>query len=71
LRHVHMTDADQFGSHLVWGEGIIPLDDYVGALKHAGYDGSLTIELTNARYNIEPTEPLARSVRVLTEALQR
>lgn len=32
LCHVHMVDADRTGSHLAWGEGMLPLQQYIREL---------------------------------------
>lgn len=42
--HVHFTDGRP-GGHLVWGQGLHPLDDYVDTLARNGYQGLLGLNL--------------------------
>ncbi|YCI04570.1 TIM barrel protein [Ensifer sp. D2-11] len=69
VAHVHFTDADAGGSHLAWGEGIIDLEGLVAYLRNQRYEGSLTIELTNWKYNVDPTRPLRQCVESMRKAL--
>jgi fructoselysine 3-epimerase len=69
VAHVHFTDSDAGGSHLAWGEGIIDLDKLVAYLRSQNYEGSLTIELTNWKYNVDPTPPLKQCVEAMRNAL--
>ena len=71
LAHVHFTDSDAGGSHLAWGEGIVDLPDLVGYLRAQGYQGSLTVELTNWKYNVDPTPALEKCVTAMRRALGR
>jgi protein FrlC len=49
LVHVHLVDgAPQ--SHLAWGDGILPLAKYLGALGQHGYAGYATLEICDRRY---------------------
>ena len=70
VAHVHFTDSDAGGSHLAWGEGIIDLDQLVAYLRQENYGGSLTIELTNWKYNVDPTPPLVQCVEAMRAALR-
>lgn len=69
LAHVHFTDSDPGGSHLAWGEGIIDLPKMIGYLRAQGYAGSLTVELTNWKYNVEPLAPMRQCVDAIRQAL--
>lgn len=69
VAHVHFTDSDAGGSHLAWGDGIIDLDKLVAYLRSQNYEGSLTIELTNWKYNVDPTPPLKQCVEAMRKAL--
>lgn len=71
VAHVHFTDADAGGSHLAWGDGMIDLDDLVAYLRAQHYDGALTVELTNWKYNVDPTPPLKQCVSAVRTALAR
>ncbi|MCF6124276.1 MULTISPECIES: hypothetical protein [Mesorhizobium] len=69
VAHVHFTDSDAGGSHLAWGDGIIDLDKLVTYLRGQSYEDSLTIGLTNWKYNVGPTPPLKQFVEALRKAL--
>ena len=47
ILHVHLKDVLHEGDpHETcrWGEGIVPVDECVRALRRVGYDGPLTVE---------------------------
>ncbi|MBE2274823.1 MAG: TIM barrel protein [Rhodobacteraceae bacterium] len=69
VAHVHFTDTDAQGSHLAWGEGMIDLDRLIALLRAQGYDGTLTVELTNWKYNVDPGPPLRQCVAAMRKAL--
>lgn len=69
LGHVHMTDSDAAGSHLVWGDGMLPLDDYIADLNAADYAGLLSIKLTSPRYYLSPEPALRTCVERLSSAI--
>ncbi|HVN04111.1 MAG TPA: sugar phosphate isomerase/epimerase [Bryobacteraceae bacterium] len=46
IAHVHLSDCDgQVHGDLPPGRGCVPFDAYLGALRDAGFDGSVSIEL--------------------------
>jgi protein FrlC len=61
LRHVHLCDGTPEG-HLAWGDGNLPMGDYLNALLDGGYAGSLTFELVTQAYWLDPRSALERSV---------
>lgn len=61
LRHVHLCDGTPEG-HLAWGDGALPMDNYLGALIDGGYEGSFTFELVTQSYWLDPRSPLERCV---------
>jgi len=69
VAHVHFTDSDASGSHLAWGDGNIDLDKLVAYLRSQNYEGSLTVELTNWKYNVDPTPPFKQCVEAMRKAL--
>ena len=69
VAHVHFTDSDACGSHLAWGDGNVDLDALVAYLRSQNYEGSLTVELTNWKYNVDPTPPLKQCVAAMRKAL--
>lgn len=44
IRHVHLVDGRPAG-HLAWGDGELPLADYLSALDRRNYQGCVTFEL--------------------------
>jgi sugar phosphate isomerase/epimerase len=65
LAHVHLSDNPGRGwdAHLPLGEGILPLDPFLGRLAAGGYRGTLTLELDLRRHQDD--------VEALREALVR
>ncbi|TCL44747.1 sugar phosphate isomerase/epimerase family protein [Harryflintia acetispora] len=64
LIHIHFLDGAPRG-HLAWGDGILPLDKYMKEIFEAGYQGALSLEITDNRYVFEPDE----AVRKCAEAI--
>ncbi len=44
VKLVHMTDAVSYGEHTLIGEGSLPVEDMVNALRSINYDGFVCIE---------------------------
>jgi fructoselysine 3-epimerase len=60
IRHVHLVDGRPTG-HLAWGDGELPLADYVADLDAAGYTGLFTFELFgDGTYAFNPRAALER-----------
>lgn len=54
IGHVQLVDGNPSG-HLVWGEGSLPLGEYVDELARSGYDGTVTFELFgDGGYGLDP-----------------
>lgn len=52
MYHMHIIDGDQgTDSHIVPGEGSIPLPELIKELKYAGYEGTATLELVTGYIN--------------------
>jgi fructoselysine 3-epimerase len=66
---VHFNDGNPSG-HLVWGEGCLPLQEYVGQLESHRYRGYLTLELHPETYCLDPHGATKRSLRALAEVLE-
>ena len=64
LNHIHFIDGMPEG-HLVWGDGIFPLDEYVKDVVDGEYRGYLTIELTSPRYYHNPHGAMERTMQAL------
>lgn len=61
LRHVHLCDGTPEG-HLAWGDGTLPMAQYLVSLLDGGYEGSFTFELVTQAYWLDPRSPLERCV---------
>ena len=55
LCHIHFTDGRPCG-HLIWGDGLHPLNDYIEILNRYHYEGYLGQKLTDNRYFFNPKE---------------
>lgn len=53
LVHVHLVDGTP-GGHLAFGDGKLPLADWVGQLAKANYKGYLSMEIADRRYFAHP-----------------
>ena len=65
VAHVHVVDGTPAG-HLVWGEGNLPLDDYLGQLGRRGFAGTLTFEpFGNGSYALDPVSAWRRCLEAI------
>ena len=54
VAHVHVVDGTPAG-HLAWGDGTLPLGDYLAGLDAHGFAGTLTFEpFGNGSYALDP-----------------
>lgn len=54
LAHIHIVDGTPSG-HLVWGDGNLPLDDYLAEISDHSFEGTLTFEpFGNGSYALDP-----------------
>lgn len=53
IAHMHFVDCDPFG-HLIWGDGIQHLGDWIDILNRNHYEGYLGQEITDNRYYADP-----------------
>lgn len=52
MHHMHIIDSDgNTDSHIVPGEGVMPLKELLLEIKECGYEGGATIELVNGYIN--------------------
>lgn len=61
IRHTHFPDGRPYG-HLVWGDGLHPLEDYLKIMNDYGYEGYLGQEITDGRYFEDPKEADRRNI---------
>lgn len=71
LAHVHLVDGTPSG-HLVWGDGTLPLGDYVSELAGLGYAGKVTFEpFGNGSYALDPVKAWTRCLGAIEPYLNR
>ncbi|MER6505374.1 TIM barrel protein [Nonomuraea sp. NPDC001636] len=69
VRHVHLIDGSPTG-HLAWGDGELPLTEYLAALDRRGYRGAMTFELFGAGdYAFDPRPVVERCLASVQAAL--
>ncbi|MFS0774701.1 TIM barrel protein [Neobacillus sp. 3P2-tot-E-2] len=68
LVHIHFIDGKPEG-HLVWGDGVLPLEKYIDQLNEIGYKGFLTLEYTSYQYVQNPDEAMERSLKILSSVI--
>lgn len=62
--HIHFIDGKPEG-HLVWGDGILPLEGYLEQLETSNYKGYLTLEFTSYNYVREPDKAIEKTLKAL------
>jgi len=70
LRHIHLNDGDPAG-HLVWGDGSLPLAEYLRAVGERGYAGHLTLEIAADGYRTDPDAAMRRGLQAVRTAIDR
>lgn len=70
LRHVHVADGVPNG-HLVLGEGAQDIPDMLKKLDDIAYDGPLSLEILNDKYNRDPHYAMEISLKRLKEYLTK
>lgn len=68
LVHVHFIDGAPRG-HLAWGDGVLDMKKYLEEFDSFGYDGYLSLEITDGRYFMNPSESLEKSTEMLFSVL--
>lgn len=69
LSHVHIADGKPAG-HLVWGDGELPLGDWLAQLAAAGYRGRLSFEpFGDGSYALDPVTALKRNLAAIAPHL--
>lgn len=70
LARIHLNDGNPTG-HLAWGDGTLPLDDYVAALRKHRYEGGISLEIAASRYFTDPDAATRTGISTLRSALVR
>lgn len=68
IRHAHFIDGVPEG-HMAWGDGHLPLTEYLKDLSDAGYKGCLSLEFAGPRYYLEPRRPVEQCYQQIEKAL--
>ena len=68
VRHVHLIDGKPAG-HMAWGDGELPLPDYLNDLGDAGYRGCMSFEIFGAKNTFEPLDAHRRSLDAVERVL--
>lgn len=66
--HVHFVDGTPRG-HLAWGDGILDMEQYLQELSDGGYQGYLSLEITDGRYHLDPEASVQKSLERLYSVL--
>lgn len=62
IGHVHLIDGNPTG-HLAWGDGVLPLAEYVRELASIDYRGRITFELFgDGQYSLNPRPAVEQSI---------
>lgn len=64
LVHMHFIDGAPWG-HLVWGDGVLPLSEYIHQIETLDYKGYLSLEITDRKYFMDPADAVARSLATI------
>lgn len=66
--HIHFVDGKPEG-HLVWGDGVLPLEKYVHQLSQAEYKGFLSFEYTSYQYIQEPDAAIEKTLKAISSVI--
>lgn len=63
LRYIHFTDGP--GAHVALGDGTFPMAQYLADIERNGYTGTLSFEINDKRYYLDPDSALLKNVKWL------
>jgi len=70
LAHLHIVDGTPSG-HLVWGDGNLPLREWLEQLANANFTGTMTFEpFGDGRYALDPIHAWQRSLNAIAPYLE-
>ena len=69
LVHVHLVDGTP-GGHLAFGDGNLPLKEFVDTLGEYGYEGCLSMEIADRRYFMDPRQADRQSIETFKSWIQ-
>ncbi len=64
LAHIHLNDGRPTG-HMKWGDGFLDLDEYLNAMRKYDYTGTITMEMANGMYQLDPEPHYREDIEVL------
>jgi protein FrlC len=71
IAHVQLVDGTPAG-HLVWGDGTLPLGDYLTELAGSGYAGKITFEpFGNGSYALDPLAAWKRNLAAIAPYVEQ
>lgn len=65
LKYIHFTDGP--GAHVALGDGQFPMAQYLSDIRRNGYEGTLSFEINDKRYLLDPDDALRKNVIWLKE----
>lgn len=68
VRHIHFADGNPSG-HYVWGDGNLPMMEYIHTLEANEYDRHLTLEINDSIYWDDPHDSIWRTAQYLRRYL--
>jgi protein FrlC len=66
INHIHLCDGP---NHVAWGDGTLPLKQYLDDLARYDYKGYLGLEIYNSRYYLDPDRALKQALDQIRAAL--
>ena len=64
VQHIHFADGNPSG-HYVWGDGNLPMQEYLQVLEKYDYQGFLTLEINDSIYWDDPHRSIERTAQYL------
>lgn len=68
VRHIHLTEGNPTG-HLTWGDGKLPLVEFLRAIEKNKYEGYMTLEI--GPYLMDPFSAWEQGVRTVKKTLDQ
>jgi len=68
IQHIHFADGNPSG-HYVWGDGNLPMMDYLQTMQTNEYNGYLTLEINDSIYWSDPHDSIERTAGYLRKFL--
>lgn len=59
VNHIHLCDGPH---HVAWGDGTLPLHQFIDVLEQFEYQGYLGLEIYNSKYYLEPDQALEQAL---------